>query len=167
MYPLIAVALLFSSPSLLTRRTRTLRQYAAFPDFERSPMMPAVSILIVDDDRFIRESMQVILSDAGYDVVVARDGREMLARLDEAPPEMVLLDMLLPNVDGWEVFSRIRTRVSWAGVPVCIITATTAQIPRGAEFVLWKPFSIGRLLAIVERCCARRLSCQSARARVG
>jgi DNA-binding response OmpR family regulator len=126
-----------------------------------------VSILIVDDDRFIRESMKVILSDAGYEVVLARDGREMLAMLDKAPPEMVLLDMMLPHIDGWEVFSQIRGRASWAGVPVCIITATTAQIPRGAEFVLWKPFSIGRLLAIVERCCARRQLSARANQRVG
>jgi DNA-binding response OmpR family regulator len=116
--------------------------------------MDCVSILIVDDDRFIRESMQVILSDAGHDVIVARDGREALAMLNHDPPEMVFLDMMLPHVDGWELFSRIRCCPGWAGVPVCIITATTADIPRGAEFVLWKPFSIGRLLAIVDRCCA-------------
>jgi DNA-binding response OmpR family regulator len=126
-----------------------------------------VGILIVDDDRFIRESMQVILSDAGYEVSVARDGREMLALLDGHPPEMVLLDMMLPQVDGWELFSRIRLRPTWAAVPVCIITATTAQIPRGAEFVLWKPFSIGRLLAIVERCCARRQLSARVNQRVG
>jgi DNA-binding response OmpR family regulator len=117
-------------------------------------MMICVSILIVDDDRFIRESMQVILSDAGYEVTVARDGREVLAMLNGEPPQMVLLDMMLPHVDGWELFARIRCCARWAGVPVCIITATTAGIPRGAECVLWKPFSCGRLLAIVERCCA-------------
>ena len=111
--------------------------------------------------------MQVILSDAGYDVIVAHDGRQMLAMLDQHPPEMVLLDMMLPHVDGWEVFSRIRSRPTWAAVPVCIITATTAQIPRGAEFVLWKPFSIGRLLAIVERCCARRQLSARVNQRVG
>jgi DNA-binding response OmpR family regulator len=121
--------------------------------------MVHVSVLIVDDDRFIRESMTVILSDAGHDVIVARDGREVLAMLDREPPRMVLLDMMLPHVDGWELFARIRCCPRWAGVSVCIMTATTAQIPRGAEFVLWKPFSIGRLLTIVERCCTRgRLS---------
>ena len=65
-------------------------------------------ILIVDDDAHIRELARVFLQDAGFDIYEASDGVEALTRLESIKVEMVILDIMMPNMDGWELCRQLR-----------------------------------------------------------
>jgi two-component system response regulator MprA len=113
----------------------------------------AVRVLIIDDDRALRDALRRTLTLAGYDVDTAVDGEGGLARVAESPPDAVLLDIGLPGVDGLEVCRRLRG----AGdrVPVLLLTARDAIDDRidgldaGADDYLVKPFDLGELKARV------------------
>lgn len=83
------------------------------------------SILVVDDDPFIRELAQVWLSSKGHTVVVAASGAEALARLAEPAPDLVLLDLGLPDIAGLEVLRHFRSAKGWEEVRILMLTAST------------------------------------------
>ena len=83
--------------------------------------MPCV--LIVEDDDDVREFMEVLVSSYGYDTMTARDGEEALAKMRERKPCMVLLDLQMPRMDGWEFRERQLQDVALARVPVVCVTA--------------------------------------------
>ncbi|MGE3841345.1 MAG: sigma-54-dependent transcriptional regulator, partial [Vicinamibacterales bacterium] len=101
-------------------------------------------ILVIDDEAAIRESMRMILEYEGYDCLLAPSGPEGLAQADQGDPDLVLLDIKMPGMDGLEVLERLKARHD--GLPVVIIsghgTVTTAveAIKRGAFNFLEKPF---------------------------
>ncbi|HET8568404.1 MAG TPA: response regulator [Candidatus Limnocylindria bacterium] len=110
-------------------------------------------VLVVDDDRSILETVSQILRADGYDVLRATSGREALAHLDRVEPSAVLLDMRMPDVDGWAVARAIAAR--GRRVPVIVMTAA-ANARHWAEEIdatafLAKPFDIDELLTVVER----------------
>ena len=107
-------------------------------------------LLIVDDDREIRETLRAVLEDEGFTVAVAANGAEAIAKLEERPPRLVLLDLMMPVVDGWEVLARMRADPQLAAVPVCICTALSSPSAR-AEFVLRKPFDFEDVMDVVDR----------------
>ena len=110
-----------------------------------------VRILVVDDDRSVRDALRRALTLGGYEVEVAEDGRQALARLATATPDAVVLDVGMPEVDGLEVCRRLRG----AGdrTPVLMLTARDAVSDRidgldaGADDYLIKPFDLGELKA--------------------
>ncbi|MBJ7484691.1 response regulator [Brevundimonas sp.] len=81
-------------------------------------------VLVVDDDPFIQQLAQAILSPRGHNVVVAGTGAEALARLAQAPPDLVLLDLGLPDVPGLEVLRHLRAARSWDRVRILMLTAS-------------------------------------------
>lgn len=81
-------------------------------------------ILVVDDDPFIRQIAQAILSSRGQRVTVVGTGAEALARMAEAPPDLVLLDLGLPDVPGLEVLRHLRAARSWDHVRILMLTAS-------------------------------------------
>src|SRR5687767_12098335 len=83
--------------------------------------MPCV--LIVEDDDDVREFMELLLTSSGYETMSARDGQEALARMRERKPCLVLLDLQMPRMDGWEFRERQLQDVALARVPVVCITA--------------------------------------------
>src|SRR3954447_17909314 len=115
--------------------------------------MGGVRLLIVDDDRALREALRRALLLAGYDVDVAATGQEGLTRIAAAPPDAVVLDLGLPDVDGLEVCRRLRA--AGARRPILILTARDAVADRidgldaGADDYLVKPFDVGELQARV------------------
>ena len=115
-------------------------------------------ILVVDDNRDILELITRVLSTYGYDVVIARDGLEALQQEANANPDLVVLDVNLPNLDGWEVCRRIKARRS---VPVMLLTvrAERADIElsraAGADDHLPKPFDIAEFLGRITTLAAR------------
>jgi two-component system response regulator MprA len=110
-----------------------------------------VRILVVDDEPAVRDSLRRALTLEGYEVDLAADGAEALARLSTSPPEIVLLDVLMPRVDGLEVARRVRA----AGnrVPILMLTAReqvsdrVAGLDAGADDYVVKPFALEELLA--------------------
>jgi two-component system response regulator MprA len=108
-------------------------------------------VLVVDDDRAVRDAVRRALTLAGYDVEAAEDGEQALAKVASAVPDVVVLDIGMPGVDGLEVCRRLRG----AGnrVPVLMLTARDAVADRidgldaGADDYLVKPFDVGELKA--------------------
>jgi DNA-binding response OmpR family regulator len=101
--------------------------------------MPA-RVLLIEDDEGIARLLVTLLSRAGFEVLRADDGRGGLRKVHEAKPDVVLLDVGLPELDGWEVLERLR---DISEVPVLMLTART-------DSYLTKPFDNGELLARVE-----------------
>ena len=103
-------------------------------------------ILIVDDNKEVREALAIILEDAGYDVSQARDANNIEAVVLDAGPDVILLDAMMPGVDGFEALRRIRRNSRMAGLPVIMVTAraqtsdlTQAKLA-GADDYIVKPF---------------------------
>lgn len=117
-------------------------------------------ILVVDDNRDILELIQRVLLTYGYEVVIARDGLEALQQESHAQPDLVILDVNLPTLDGWEVCRRIKAR---RDVPILLLTvrAERADIERsrdaGADDHLPKPFDIAEFLSHINRLVSRSL----------
>jgi signal transduction histidine kinase/CheY-like chemotaxis protein len=84
---------------------------------------PGLPILVVDDDPALRELLRRALEREGYVVVEAADGRAALARIEERVPGLILLDLMMPHMDGFEVLAELRTRPAWRGIPVAVVTA--------------------------------------------
>lgn len=112
----------------------------------------APQVLVVDDDPGIREFIRTVLTDEGYRVAEAPDGYEALARVRRARPDLILLDMRMPVMDGWE-FVRTYREEPGPHAPVVIVTAAldVARDARdiGADGFLAKPFQVDDLLDLV------------------
>jgi two-component system response regulator MprA len=108
-------------------------------------------ILIVDDDRSLRDALRRALVLGGYEAVSAQDGAEALSQVAAAAPDAVVLDVGLPDIDGLEVSRRLRA--SGNRVPILMLTARDAVVDRidgldaGADDYLVKPFDVGELKA--------------------
>ena len=111
------------------------------------------TVLVVDDDTSILDTVSSILSGEGYDVVSAATGQEALAAVARKQPLLILLDMRMPVMDGWAVARALREQ----GINVPIVVMTAAESAKrwaeevGAEGYLAKPFGLDDLLATVER----------------
>src|SRR5204863_2698408 len=114
---------------------------------QRSTIVPdhSARILLVDDEQSIQALLSYPLRKEGYDVVQATDGREALDRFDEQPFDLVVLDLMLPKVDGLEVCRQLRSR---SPVPIIMLTAKSEEIDKvvglelGADDYITKPFSM-------------------------
>ncbi len=95
----------------------------------------AKKILIVEDDKFLRELIVKKLSKEGYDVSEAVDGEEGVKKVKEEKPELVLLDLILPGIDGFEVLSRIKEDPASSVIPVIILSnlGQKEDVERGME----------------------------------
>ena len=118
-------------------------------------------VLIVDDEPSIVLSLQFLLSRAGYEVDVARDGESALETAALSPPDLVVLDLMLPGLDGYEVCRRLRTAPATAAAKIVLVTARAGEAERvrgleeGADAYVTKPFSTRELIAIVGRFLGR------------
>jgi DNA-binding response OmpR family regulator len=120
--------------------------------------MTGQSILVVDDEPNIREIVALYLTHAGYDVRVAPDGKAALHALTAALPDLVILDVMLPHVDGFEITRRLRQEGS---TPIILLTARREEADRieglelGADDYVVKPFSpqelVSRVRAVLRR----------------
>jgi DNA-binding response OmpR family regulator len=110
-------------------------------------------VLVVDDEPGIRAVLAELLIDEGYRVVVAQDGVEALRQIGDVSPDLVLLDLNMPKLTGWEVVERLRALA--ITLPIVIMTAgqsATIEAARlGAAAALPKPFAIDDVLTTVER----------------
>jgi two-component system, OmpR family, phosphate regulon response regulator PhoB len=119
------------------------------------------TVLVVEDEQDILDLVEYNLTNAGYHVVTAMDGSEALEIIQRNPPDIVLLDLMLPKVDGKEVCRRIRQSEATRGIPVIMLTAKAEEVDRivgfelGADDYMTKPFSprelILRIAAVMRR----------------
>ncbi|HZK31441.1 MAG TPA: response regulator transcription factor [Corynebacterium sp.] len=119
-----------------------------------------MKILVVDDERSVRDSLRRSLAFNGYGVVLASDGEEAISVIDREAPDLVILDILMPRIDGMEVCRILRSR--GYEKPVLILTARgevadrVAGLDAGADDYLPKPFALEELLARVRSLIRRR-----------
>jgi two-component system response regulator ResD len=123
--------------------------------------MDEARVLVVDDEQIVREVLARYLEQEGFAVDTAQDGEQALASFDATAPDLVLLDLMLPRVDGYEVLRRMRERLP---TPVIMLTARGTETDRvvglelGADDYVTKPFSprevVARVRAVLRRSAA-------------
>jgi len=124
--------------------------------------MSETPILVVDDDPNARDIVRMYLEAKGYRVSTAADGKEALAKLEEVRPELVLLDVMMPGMDGWEVARVIKNHPQFASVRLVMLTArsdfTDKQegLRSGADDYIVKPIRLEELGERVEKNLAAR-----------
>ena len=117
----------------------------------------SISVLVCDDDELLIDLIEFRLSSRGYDVVVANDGSEALERIAEATPDAIILDAMMPVIDGYEVLRRLRENEATKAIPVIMLTARKQEqdivsaLELGANDYLVKPFIPEELVARLSR----------------
>jgi DNA-binding response OmpR family regulator len=120
------------------------------------------TILVADDEEDLRELVAYRLTRSGYEVVPAGDGQEALQLARERTPDLMVLDVMMPRLDGYELTRRVRAEESLRSVPVILLTARSQEsdVSRGfevgADDYLRKPFSPDELVARVRAVLGRR-----------
>ncbi len=111
------------------------------------------SVLVVEDEPYLCDLIADVLEAEGYVPTKAANGLEALNRMVAGPPQLILLDLMMPVMDGWEFMAALRSNPLWADIPVIIITAVydvaSTQQETGAKAVITKPFDIDQLIDIV------------------
>jgi CheY-like chemotaxis protein len=119
-------------------------------------------VLVVDDDPNIRSLVADLLQDEGYEVATAANGAEALARVQDEPPTAIVLDLMMPVMDGWRFVELCRGVAACADVPIVVMSAAhglsesaQALVEKGVRAVVAKPFDLEALVAVVERYAPR------------
>ncbi|MDQ3070233.1 MAG: response regulator [Acidobacteriota bacterium] len=110
------------------------------------------TLLVVEDDDLLRAVYRQTLSFGGYEVREAPDGLAALQAIDIAPPDVIVLDLVMPGVTGYDVLAEIRQHAHTRYIPVIVVTGTQDSLEgAGADCVLRKPVEMGLLLRAVAR----------------
>jgi CheY-like chemotaxis protein len=122
-------------------------------------------ILLVEDNEYNREMLRKRLERAGFQVVAAVDGRQGLEMADTETPDLILMDLDLPEIDGWEATRRIKANPATMLIPVIALTAHAMQqdlkkaVVAGCDQYETKPVMFGRLLGKINGCINRPPAC--------
>ena len=123
---------------------------------EMGASMQKKRILIVEDEESLLKLETILLQVKGYEVTGAATGNIALEKLDQGKFDLVLLDIMLPDIDGFEICSRIRKEPRTAGVPVVMLTAKKSQVDHergtacGANAYLTKPFKSAMIIEVID-----------------
>ena len=122
--------------------------------------MPGSTVLVIEDNTIQREGLAAVLRQQGFTVLTAENGSDALNGLSHGIPNIILLDMLMPNGDGWWFLEQRKSLAALASVPVIITTALAVAggewaSSLGATGLLRKPFEAEPLLAEINRCLER------------
>jgi CheY-like chemotaxis protein len=118
--------------------------------------LSCATALVVDDSPDIRTILSYLLSDLGFTIVEAADGHDAVRVARQCQPDLILLDLCIPGLDGWEVVARLRSDPALEEVPIVIMTAyyvgSTEQLARraGCQRVIPKPFDLFALTRLVQ-----------------
>jgi DNA-binding response OmpR family regulator len=119
------------------------------------------SVLIVDDEPNIVLSLQFLMKKTGFEVRTAKDGEEAMAEISRAAPDLVLLDVMMPKIDGFSICKQIRANPDWKDMRIIMLTARGRDVERekglalGADDYITKPFSTKDAIARVEAVLGR------------
>ena len=126
---------------------------------QQEPRESCPSILVIEDDEPIAQVLKFMLEQQNYAVTLIGDGRAARTQIESSrnPPALILLDVVLPYVDGFELLGLIRTQDGWTSTPVIMLTAKTSEqdivraLDAGANEYIVKPFQPDELLALIQR----------------
>jgi two-component system OmpR family response regulator len=112
------------------------------------------TILVIDDDLALQTVLDIALREAGYDVELASDGEEGIAKLHTLNPSLVISDIMMPTLDGVETFQRIKEQLQDDGIPIFIMTALNrkpwfADLEAEGAVIIQKPFDVDQLVNLV------------------
>ena len=119
--------------------------------------MPSKTILIVDDELSILVPLQFLMEKEGYVAKLAQSGKEAIEKIHAIQPDLILLDIMLPDLDGYEIYQMIRHRKEWASIRVIFLTAKNRDadiakgLAMGADAYITKPFSNTELIKEVRK----------------
>lgn len=114
-------------------------------------------ILVVDDEDSVRQLFQIVLQHEGYDVLLATNGAEALIAAHRDKPDLVILDWMMPVMDGLSTLKQLRADAATSQIPILMLTArqsdrdTSAALVEGADVYLTKPFEPQEVLSVISR----------------
>ncbi len=116
-----------------------------------------LKVLVVDDSNTIRRSAEIFLKQGGHEVLLAEDGFDALAKVNDYQPNLIFCDILMPRLDGYQTCAIIKRNAKFAGVPVVMLSSKDGVFDKargrmaGAQDYLTKPFSKEQLLQAVQQ----------------
>lgn len=120
-------------------------------------LTPGVKVLVIDDSNTIRRSAEIFLKQGGYQVLLAEDGFDALAKVNDHEPDLIFCDILMPRLDGYQTCAIIRRNQKFADVPVIMLSSKDGLFDKargrmvGSQDYLTKPFTKDQLLQAVEQ----------------
>ncbi len=113
-------------------------------------------VMVVDDEEDIRISVGQVLEICGYEVIKAENGADCLQKLAQGLPDLVILDIMMPGMSGWDVAARIKEHDSWGKVPIVFLTAKGDEMSVGmgglaSEEYIVKPFDVVKLKESIQK----------------
>ncbi len=118
---------------------------------------PALKVLVVDDSNTIRRSAEIFLKQGGHDVLLAEDGFDALAKINDYQPDLVFCDILMPRLDGYQTCAIIKRNARFANIPVVMLSSKDGVFDKargrmvGSQEYLTKPFTKDQLLQAVQQ----------------
>ncbi len=118
---------------------------------------PALKVLVVDDSNTIRRSAEIFLKQGGHDVLLAEDGFDALAKINDYQPDLVFCDILMPRLDGYQTCAIIKRNPQFAALPVIMLSSKDGLFDKargrmvGSQDYLTKPFTKDQLLQAVQQ----------------
>ena len=116
-----------------------------------------LKVLVVDDSNTIRRSAEIFLKQGGFEVLLAEDGFDALAKINDCQPDLVFCDILMPRLDGYQTCAIIKRNAKFSGVPVVMLSSKDGVFDKargrmvGAQDYLTKPFTKDQLLQAVQQ----------------
>ena len=116
-----------------------------------------IKVLVIDDSNTIRRSAEIFLKQGGYDVLLAEDGFDALAKVNDHDPDLIFCDILMPRLDGYQTCAIIKRNVKFSDVPVIMLSSKDGLFDKargrmvGSQDYLTKPFTKDQLLLAVEQ----------------
>jgi twitching motility two-component system response regulator PilG len=117
----------------------------------------ALKVLVVDDSNTIRRSAEIFLKQGGHDVLLADDGFDALAKINDYQPDLVFCDILMPRLDGYQTCAIIKRNARFSGIPVVMLSSKDGVFDKargrmvGSQEYLTKPFTKDQLLQAVQQ----------------
>ena len=118
---------------------------------------PALKVLVVDDSNTIRRSAEIFLKQGGHEVLLADDGFDALAKINDYLPDLIFCDILMPRLDGYQTCAIIKRNVRFANIPVVMLSSKDGVFDKargrmvGSQDYLTKPFTKDQLLQAVQQ----------------
>lgn len=127
------------------------------PDGKSRGVMASKRVLVIDDSNTIRRSAEIFLKQGGHEVMLAEDGFDALAKVNDSQPDLIFCDILMPRLDGYQTCAIIKRNEKFASTPVVMLSSKDGVFDRargrmvGSQEYLTKPFTKNQLLQAVQQ----------------